>query len=147
MWNRNKKRKAKTKEPSQKFPIDSKVPKHKIPSEKIPKQKIMEEIYSPPKKQKTKKKEQKPARSTLKESRFKNNQKPIPKEKIVTKTPKGQKFKYTARDSKSIPKQKIPESKIPKQDKFTLKEPQNYIPQDEASKKKKKESEKGKNLK
>ncbi|MHA1201841.1 MAG: hypothetical protein ACTSQ4_04900 [Candidatus Heimdallarchaeaceae archaeon] len=140
MGKRNRKKGISNKVPKQKFPFDSKIPKHKLPKDKIPKRQIRDEEFFPPEKRKSRKVESKPSRSHLKNSRESGKNKGIPKEKIVSKTPGYQKFKQTRKDSKNIPKQKIPKSKIPKQDKFSSTESLNYVPQEEKDKQKKRDS-------
>ena len=140
MGKRNRKKGISNKVPKQKFPFDSKIPKHKLPKDKIPKKQIRDEDFFPPEKRKTRKIDAKPSRSHLKDSRESGKNKGIPKEKIVSKTPSYQKFKQKRKDSKNIPKQKIPKTKIPKQDKFSSTESLNYVPQEEKEKTKKRES-------
>jgi hypothetical protein len=140
MGKKNRKKGISNKIPKQKFPYDSKIPKHKLPKDKIPKRQIRDEDFFPPEKRKARKVEAKPSKSHLKDSRKSGKNKGIPKEKIVSKTPGSQRFKQTRKDSKNIPKQKIPKTKIPKHDKFPSTESLNYVPQEEKDKTKKRES-------
>ena len=140
MGKKNRKKSISNKVPKQKFPYDSKIPKHKLPKDKIPKQQIKDEDFLPPEKRKTRKTETKPVKSQFRDSRESGKNKGIPKEKIVSKIPRHEKFKQTRKKSRNIPKQKIPKSKIPKQDTFSSTESPNYIPQEEKSKPKKRET-------
>ncbi len=141
MKDKNKQKRHSSKKPKQKFPIDSKIPRQKSPSDKIPKQRIGDDSLLPPKRQRSRKESSAPSKSRLKQDEIRKSNKGIEKERIVTKKPKGERFVDQPKQSKGIPKQKIPKTKIPQQDKLEKTKERNIIPDDsESRKKEKKES-------